>query len=223
MAGILDLFPDDRRGWATLALWLLLAVLLAAFGLMAHDVYDHRGFSFDAPILTWFHHHVTPARTAVALVLSRIGEPKPVAGVTALLVVALVVVRRWHDAVVVAIEVGGAAALDLVSKGFFARPRPTLYPHLVPESNFSFPSGHAMGDIAFYLALHLLLWRTLPQRWRWIGVLGLALAVAIGLSRPYLQVHYPSDILAGWAFGIAWVLGVHLLTTRRRRPRAQGR
>ncbi len=219
MAGFRDSTSDARRGWATLLLWLLLALLLAAFGLMAHGVYDHQGFSFDGPILTWFHQHVTPARTAVARALSRIGEPKPVAGVTALLVVALFVLRRWRDGVVIAIEVGGAAALDLVSKGIFARPRPTLFPHLVPESNFSFPSGHAMGDMAFYLALYLLLWRTLPRRWRWIGVLGLLLAVAIGVSRPYLQVHYPSDVLAGWAFGAGWVLGVHLLTSHRRKRR----
>ncbi|MEJ2357057.1 MAG: phosphatase PAP2 family protein [Deinococcales bacterium] len=217
MAGFRDLFPDDRRGWATLSLWLLLAALLAAFGLMAHDVYDHQGFTFDGPLLTWFHHHVSPARTAVARTLSRIGEPKSLGSVTALLIIALVVVRRWRDAVVFALEVGGAAALDLVSKGIFARPRPTLYAHLVHETNFSFPSGHAMGGMAFFLALHLLLWRSLPRRWCWVGVLGLLLAVAIGVSRPYLQVHYPSDILAGWAFGTGWVLGVHLLTSRRRK------
>ena len=132
---------------------------------------------------------------------------------------ALFVLRRWRLGAVFALEVGGAAAFDLVSKAFFARPRPTVYAHLVQESNFSFPSGHAMGGIAFFLALHLLLWRTLPRRWRWIGVLGLVLALAIGISRPYLQVHYPSDIVAGWAFGSAWVLGVHLLTTRQRAGR----
>ncbi len=210
---------DDRRGWATLVLWLLLLALLVVFIVMAHDVYDHQGFAFDVPILTWFHLQTSAGRTALARTLSVIGEPRSLGSITALLIVALFVLRRWRLGAVFALEVGGAAAFDLVSKAFFARPRPTVYAHLVQESNFSFPSGHAMGGIAFFLALHLLLWRTLPRRWRWIGVLGLVLALAIGISRPYLQVHYPSDIVAGWALGSAWVLGVHLLTTRQRAGR----
>ena len=216
-----DSVSADRRGWATLVPWLLPLALLVVFAVMAYDVHDHRGFAFDGPVLTWLHLHATAGRTALARTLSLVGEPKSLGGVTALLIVALFALRRWRQGVLFAIEVGGAAALDLASKAFFARPRPTFYAHLVQESNFSFPSGHAMGGIAFFLALHLLLWRTLPRRWRWIGLLGLALALVIGVSRPYLQVHYPSDILAGWAFGSAWVLAIHLLATRlRRRGRA---
>ena len=207
--------PDDRPGRPDLLPWLLPLALLAVFAVMAVQVYDHRGFAFDAPLLTWFHLHVTAGRTALARTLSLVGEPKSLGSVTALLLLATFVARRWRLGLLFALEVGGAAALDLASKAFFARPRPTLYAHLVHETNFSFPSGHAMGGMAFFLALHLLLWRTLPGRWRWIGVLGLALAVLIGASRPYLQVHYPSDILAGWAFGAAWVLAVHLGASRR--------
>ena len=210
---------DDRSGWAAVVPWLLPLALLVVFAVMARVVYDHQSFTFDVPILTWFHLHVTAGRTALARTLSLIGEPKSLGGVTALIIVASFVLRRWRLGVVFALEVGGAAALDLASKALFARPRPTVFAHLVQESNFSFPSGHAMGGMAFFLALHLLLWRTLPRRWRWIGLLGLALALLIGASRPYLQVHYPSDIVAGWAFGSAWVLGVHLLAGRRRQRR----
>lgn len=206
---------DERRGWETLVLWLLALLLLAAFGVIAADVYNHVRISFDAPVLGWFHTHATPARTAVALTLSRIGEPKSLGSVTLLILIVLALLRRFRLAFLFAVEVGGAAVLDLASKSFFARPRPTLYPHLLHETGFSFPSGHAMGGMAFFLALHLLLWRTLPRGWRWIGVLGLLLAIAIGVSRPYLQVHYPTDILAGWAFGTGWVLGVHLVLARR--------
>lgn len=211
-----DSASNDRRGRPTLVQWLLPLTLLVIFAAMAYAVYDHQGFPFDMPVLTWLHLHTTAGRTALARTLSLIGEPKSLGGVTALLIVTLFVLRRWRQGVLFALEVGGAAALDLVSKAFFARPRPTAYAHLVQESNFSFPSGHAMGGIAFFLALHLLLWRTLPRRWRWVGLPGLALALLIGASRPYLQVHYPSDILAGWAFGSAWVLGIRLLAARRR-------
>lgn len=207
--------PDDRPGRPTLLPWLLPLALLAVFAVMAVQVYDHRGFAFDAPLLSWFHLHATAGRTALARTLSFVGEPNSLGSVTALLILAMFVARRWRLGALFALEVGGAAALDLASKAFFARPRPTLFAHLVHETNFSFPSGHAMGGMAFFLALHLLLWRTLPGRWRWIGVLGLVLAVLIGASRPYLQVHYPSDILAGWAFGAGWVLAVHLGASRR--------
>ena len=209
--------PDDRPGGAALLPWLVPLALLAVFVVMAVGVYDHRGFAFDVPILTWFHLHVTAGRTALARTLSLVGEPKSLGSVTALLILALFVARRWRLGVLFALEVGGAAALDLASKAFFARPRPTVFAHLVHETNYSFPSGHAMGGMAFFLALHLLLWRTLPRRWRWVGLLGLVLALVIGASRPYLQVHYPSDILAGWAFGAAWVLAVHLGAGRRPR------
>jgi undecaprenyl-diphosphatase len=213
----------DRRGRSTLVPWLAPLVLLAVFALMARVVYIHQGFAFDAPVLTWFHLHISAGRTALARTLSVIGEPKTLGAVTALLIAALFALRQPRLGVLFALEVGGAAALDLASKAFFARPRPALYAHLVHESNSSFPSGHAMGGMAFFLALHLLLWRTLPHRWRWLGVLGLVLALAIGTARPYLQVHYPSDILAGWAFGSAWVLAVHLLATRlQARPRRPG-
>lgn len=211
---------DDRSGWAAVVVWLLPLALLIVFAVMARVVYDHQGFAFDVPVLTWFHLHATAGRTALARTLSRIGEAGSLGSVTALVIVASFVLRRRRTGILFALEVGGAAALDLASKAFFARPRPSVYAHLVQESNFSFPSGHAMGGMAFFLALHLLLWRTLPRRWRWIGLLGLALALLIGASRPYLQVHYPSDILAGWAFGSAWVLGVHLLAAR---PRRRGR
>lgn len=212
--------PDDRPPAATLVPWLLPLALLAVFAVMAVGVYDHRGLAFDMPVLTWFHLHVTAGRTALARTLSLVGEPKSLGSVTALLILAMFAARRWRLGALFALEVGGAAALDLASKVFFARPRPTVYTHLVHETNFSFPSGHAMGGMAFFLALHLLLWRTLPRRWRWLGVVGLALAVLIGVSRPYLQVHYPSDIVAGWAFGSAWVLAVDLWASR---PQRRGR
>ena len=204
-----------RRALTALVPWLLPLTLLVVFAVMALRVHDHSGFSFDVPILTWFHVHASAGRTALARSLSLIGEPRTLGSVTAILIAAAFALRRWRAGVLFALEVGGAAALDLVSKAFFARPRPTVYAHLVHETNFSFPSGHAMGGMAFFLALHLLLWRSLPRRWRWLGVAGLVLALLIGASRPYLQVHYPSDILAGWAFGSAWVLIVHRLAARR--------
>lgn len=189
-----------------------------AFAVIARGVYLHHVFAFDAPVLTWLHAHQSSVLTRVALLLTRIGDPTTVAAATALVLLTLLVARRLRDGLAFALEVGGAAVLDLAGKHVFARPRPALYPHLVHESDFGFPSGHAMGDIAFFLALLLLLGRVAP-RWRPASVLGLALAVVIGASRPYLQVHYPTDILAGWALGFAWTLALDLLVAPAPAPR----
>lgn len=204
----------SRAGLATIALWLVLLACSALFLALAEDVTERQSFPLDLTLLRALHDRATPALTALARTLAVLGSPE-VLGVVALLVTVALALRWRREALVFALGVGGAAALDLASKALFARPRPTLYPHLVQEGSFSFPSGHAMGGLAFFLALHLLGWRRLPRRWRYLGVAGIALALAIGASRPYLQVHYPSDVVAGWAFGAAWVLGVNLLLAPR--------
>jgi membrane-associated phospholipid phosphatase len=104
----------------------------------------------------------------------------------------------------------GAVALNYASKAFFGRARPDLFAQLSPENYFSFPSGHAVGSSAFFLTLYFVVRHHAPK-WQWLTlVFGLLLTLGISLSHPYLQVHYPSDILAGWALSILRVLGVNL-------------
>src|SRR3546814_8426441 len=92
---------------------------------------------------------------------------------------------------------GGSGLLTVVAKQAFARDRPSLWESIAPEHNFSFPSGHAMGSMTLAAVLVLLAW---PTRWRWPVVAAMAVFVPmVGLSRVYLGVHFPSDILAGWA------------------------
>lgn len=205
--------PRKERGQGLR--WLLLAAFTIVFVVFATDVARHGRVPLDAGLLTWLHQHVTPQLTALARVLSTVGEPTVIAPLTLLLVVWLFVRRRWRQAVIFAFEVGGAAALDLGLKELFARPRPTLFPRLIPETGLSFPSGHAVGDLAFFLALWLVMRGSLPRRWSWLGLVGVVLGLLSGASRPYLQVHYPSDIIAGWALGAAWVLLVELLLVPR--------
>lgn len=89
-------------------------------------------------------------------------------------------------------------ALFLLLKPAFARPRPELWPRLVSASDFSFPSGHALGSAAFY---PLLAWTTVRLRGGAFGLLSLGLPLFIGVGRLYLGVHWPTDVLAGWALG----------------------
>lgn len=216
------MFTSDARasgGRLRAALWEVVVALALAFVGIARGVLVHHRFAFDAPILVWLHGHESPGLTLLARVLTRVGDPTTVGAATALVVVALVAMWRLWDMVTFAVEVGGAAVLDLAGKQVFARPRPVLFPHLVHESNFGFPSGHAVGDVAFFLALFLLVERIAPGRWRLAGLGGVALAFVIGASRPYLQVHYPTDVLAGWALGLAWTIAVDLLVAPVATPR----
>jgi membrane-associated phospholipid phosphatase len=100
----------------------------------------------------------------------------------------------------------GAAVLPELVKAVVARPRPTLWPWLIPTSGYSFPSGHAVAGAALY---PLLGWLALRARGRGLVgyLLGLAVGVFIGLGRLYAGVHWPSDVLAGWALGMALSLG----------------
>jgi undecaprenyl-diphosphatase len=108
----------------------------------------------------------------------------------------------------VALAVVGAVALNLGLKAAFDRPRPDLVPHGAHVYTASFPSGHSMLAAAVYLTLGLVASRFVPRRRLRVLLIGVAVVVtgAVGFSRVYLGVHWPTDVAAGWAVGGAWAL-----------------
>jgi len=97
----------------------------------------------------------------------------------------------------------GGRILVILQKDYFARMRPEEHLRMVEVNYMSFPSGHATNAIVAYFALAILLFED-PRRRRIAAVATLVLALLIGLSRPALGVHWPSDVIAGWAFGLLW-------------------
>jgi undecaprenyl-diphosphatase len=169
------------------------------------------------------HSWSSPGLTKVMIAASRYGGPAWLAPIGVVLSVAFLI-RGWRrGALLVIVSMAGAGLLDTLLKLTFARVRPVaFFDYPLPVSH-SFPSGHAFFSASFFGGLAVLLSgrvRSQPLRGLiWLVAIGLILL--IGVSRIYLGVHYPSDVLAGYAAAIIWVaavaLGDRLASHRRRR------
>lgn len=198
----------------TLFLLLALGLLfpLWVFWKVAEDIYKQGGFHGDQVILGWLHTNDTATLDAVMLLLSRVGGPVVMPIVGLLIAAALWFRRHRGDALFFALALVGASLINLLIKAIVGRQRPDLWTSITPEGGFSFPSGHAMGSAALACAVIILSWRT-PYRWP-VVILSVLFALGVGVSRMYLGVHFPSDVLAGWFASIAWVTGLHLIFSK---------
>ncbi|RJT31425.1 phosphatase PAP2 family protein [Mesorhizobium waimense] len=140
--------------------------------------------------------------------ITSLGSSAVLVLITAAVIVYLLLIRRSRTALFVFVAVAGGQMLSSLLKHGIDRPRPDLVSHLVNETSLSFPSGHAMLSAVTYLTLGSLAARFLPGRTTKIFVLCLAVltTVLVGISRVYLGVHWPSDVLAGWCAGFAWAM-----------------
>jgi membrane-associated phospholipid phosphatase len=113
---------------------------------------------------------------------------------------------RQHQkpqALLLSITVFGAVITNAALKFLFARPRPEVFPPLVVETSYSFPSGHTTTAAAFYGMLAILLWQAHHRRW---ALLSGVWVFAVAFSRVYLGAHYPSDVLGSLALGTLWLV-----------------
>jgi undecaprenyl-diphosphatase len=195
-----------RIGWRTGLLFAAILLPLWGFAELGEDVHAAESFVFDEPLLLRARAASGPWLDQAFLAISWAGY-QGVIIVDALLIVVLLARRRWREATFTGVALLGAALLNLGTKQLFARARPTLWESISPQDTFSFPSGHAMGSMTLVMVVILLAWGT---RWRWPVLVAAALfGLIVGISRIYLGVHYPSDILGGWAAAIAWVIGTY--------------
>ena len=201
-----------EHGGRFVLLFLCLLAPLWLFVELADEVHELEAFYFDDPLLWRAHAMAGPALDRFFIFISAIGYQWGVVPVDIALTAGLLIARRWREATFAGVSFAGSALLNMATKQFFQRDRPTLWESIAPEHTFSFPSGHAMGSATLAMVVVLLCWHT---RWRWLAVaLAGSFALLVGVSRIYLGVHYPSDILGGFAAGIAWVSGVYLVLYR---------
>ncbi|KIQ23772.1 phosphatase PAP2 family protein [Xanthomonas campestris] len=215
--------PAGFKSWLQRNAWrfgLLFAGVLLPLGLfvdLADEVHELENFYFDEPLLWSLRSIASPGLDAFFSIVSNVGYQYGVIPLDIAIVLVLLVLRRWREGTFAALGFVGSALLNLGAKQFFQRHRPSLWESIAPESTFSFPSGHAMGSMTLAAVVIALAWRT---RWRWpvTSVAGL-FALLVGVSRIYLGVHYPSDILGGWSAALVWVVGLYLVMFRgMRRP-----
>ena len=206
-----------------LVLFLFVSALALFLAWLGSQVLEGDKFGVDRIILRGLR---TPANAAVPvgphwlltamMDLTALGSVTILTLITALAVGFLIALRKPSTALFVGLAVASGALLSGTLKQFFFRARPEIVPHLVQVTSASFPSGHAMNSAFVYLTLATLLARAQQGRLVRIYLMSVAitLTLLIGISRVYLGVHWPTDVLAGWSAGAIWAAICSLIEKR---------
>lgn len=192
------------------------------FAWIADSIVDQHSRNFDLAVRSVIHHYASPAMTRAMFVITFMGNPG--LALVAVVVVATFLCVRWYRATIwLLITLAGATVLDISLKWAFHRTRPTPYFGKLPHT-YSFPSGHALYSFCFYgvlaglladrihsLALRIVIWTAAAL-----------LVLAIGISRIYLGVHYPTDVLGGYLTATIWVATMIAVDRLRGRRKEKG-
>lgn len=204
-------YPPRLRKFSGLLIGglLLSLTLFLLFYDLAEDMLNQELAFFDQTIADAFIAWRSPSLTSFLTFITSLGSSTVIIILSLAAVFYLLYYRKhkW-DAIIFGIAVGGASLMNFILKVSFHRLRPAP-PALVNASGFSFPSGHAMDSLVLYGMLLYLVWINFPHGFRTylFSVFILILVLGIGVSRIYLGVHYPSDVLAGFFAGGIWLIG----------------
>jgi undecaprenyl-diphosphatase len=200
---------------AALISLLIIAGSAWIFAEIADEVLEGESQSFDEMVLQSMRQPGHPDLPLGPAWLTSVARDFTALGSTAIITlvcigtVGYLAFRKKRGALLlVLVSIAGGALISTGLKETFERPRPSVVAHLTEVSSLSFPSGHSMLAAVTYLTLGSLLARTTSDRRLKVYIIGMAvlLTVIIGLTRMYLGVHYPTDVLGGWCAGISWAL-----------------
>jgi len=225
-----DTAANKKRFLEFLSLSLLLGlataiVALIFFGWLADEALEGDAQHFDEVTRAAVHQFATPLLTAIMRGFSFVGSTIALT-VGTIFVVVQFAMRKWgREARLFAITMIGAGLLNITLKLAFKRPRPVPFFNLSPPETYSFPSGHSLTSAVFFGALAAILAARIKSKRVQVAIwiVATAMFLLIGLSRIYLGVHYTTDVIAGFAAALIWILVVRFVEmelARRRKRRA---
>lgn len=198
-------FSPLLRNKTTMWKWGLALVSFVAalmgFLALAEDVWERDPFPWDVPLMVFLHNHSAPWLDSLMSFITQTG------GLLTIPVLGILLWFLWRQkqqelAIVLTFNLLGVVVLNALLKNLFARPRPSVFQPLATVHTYSFPSGHTIVAVALYGFLALILWQ---NQLRKLAVLSGLWVFLIALSRIYLGVHYPSDVLGALLLGSAWL------------------
>lgn len=211
-----------KKGWAEVALLsaemvavlVLFAISLVAFILITRYVFVLKNNEFDNRVFEYLKPAVSDRNNSIMLFFTFLGTHIFLIPANILLIIYFLVIKkhRWYSIKIPVIALSSMSLMFLL-KALFNRHRPDI-PLLKEASGLSFPSGHAFMSVTFYGLIIHIVWNQVKRKWlKWTLIVALVLLILIiGFTRIYLRVHYPSDVLAGFATGFIWlVIAVYIL------------
>jgi membrane-associated phospholipid phosphatase len=192
---------------AFLLIGLLGASAVAFFAFWARVVMRGTTTAFDDTVLRWFAAHRTPHLNSIMLQITSLGNPTTILVLLSVSCLFLWLTQHRYSVYLLLIGILGGTFINTGLKLIFHRDRPSIVEWVTQVSSESFPSGHAMMSLIAYGSVAYLVGRLEPSRLMRIitWILAVIIILAIGTSRVYLGVHYPSDVIAGYVGGLAWL------------------
>jgi undecaprenyl-diphosphatase len=189
------------------------------FAWIAEEMLEGSTAQFDSQVRSIVHAHSTGQVTTIMKFLTLFGSSLVMTPLALFTLLVCYFEREFHALKMLAASFAGALVLEVVLKSAFHRARPVPFFDVSKPSSYSFPSGHALFSFCFFAGLTAVLSPRLvhPQAKVAVWFVALVLIFGIGFSRIYLGVHYPSDVLAGYAAGLVWVLTLNFVDQLHRR------
>ena len=180
-------------------------VIIYVVAQISDEVLEQDAFAFDKTVLLWIHSFANPSLDRIMHIITKLNNPDFVSIVAGITFILLLWKRCYPEAKIFVIDCAGGVILSYGLKSVFGKARPDLWESAIEEVSFSYPSGHALGSTVLYGFLAYLFATRFPQLSWLIYLLAVLMIGAIGLSRLYLGVHWPTDIIGGYGIGFLWL------------------